>query len=203
MMDVDGIVHPTSRTFFLLERTLGMTHRQLTKILVNIVRKGLQRKFGKEYSSDSEGDGPWQITTDLNWNGASSEVHLQGLDSGYSSNSMGDGPMWIPITLPLRDAIDACASPVPECDINATTMEATFRQQYPPWQQLATWDGKRTADAVFLFISFGYQCGECAQHFIGDDSHAREHLVACPICAKFSVAARRWVVNANHAMVIT
>jgi hypothetical protein len=115
---------------------------------------------------------------------------------------MGDGPIWIPITLPLRDAIDACSSPVPECDINATTMEATFTRQYPPWQQLATWDGQRTADAVFLFISFGYQCGLCAQHFIGDDSHAREQLVACPSCANFSVAARLWLVNASHAMVI-
>jgi hypothetical protein len=133
MMDVNGVVHPTSYIFFLLERSLGMTHRQLTKKPINIVRRGLQRKFGKEYSSDSEGDGPWQIPADLNWSGASREVHLQGLDSGYSSNSMGDGPMWIPITLLLRDAIDACSSPVPECDINATTMEATFTRQYPPW----------------------------------------------------------------------
>ncbi len=213
MRDANGIVHPTSRIFFLLERQLGMTHQQLVKKLVNKVRKYL-RQFGKEYSSDSEGDGPGQLPTDrfyngavripvcANWNGTSGRVVLQCLDPGYSSNSMGDGPMWIPITMALRDAIDACASPVPECDINATTMEATFTQQYPPWQQLATWDGQRTADAVFLFISFGYQCGECTQHFIGDDSHAREHLVACPICAKFSVAARLWLVNANHAMVI-
>jgi hypothetical protein len=117
MMDVNGVVHPASRTFFLLERMLGMTHRQLVKKLVHIVRRNLQRNFGKEYSSDSEGDGPWQIPAGLKSSGTSSEVHLQGLDSGYSSNSMGDGPMWIPITTDLRDAIDACASNIPECDI--------------------------------------------------------------------------------------
>jgi hypothetical protein len=76
---------------------------------------------------------------------------------------MGDGPMWIPITTALRDAVDACASSVPDCDINASTINATFEKQYPPWSQLATWDGQRTADALFLFISFGYQCGKCAK----------------------------------------
>ena len=55
MIDVNGVVHPTSHIFFLLERTLGMTHRQLTKKLVNIIRRDLQRKFGKEYSSDLRG----------------------------------------------------------------------------------------------------------------------------------------------------
>jgi hypothetical protein len=81
MLDVKGIVHPTSRTFFLLERLLGMTHKQLVKKLVHSVRKYLTQ-FGKEYSSDSEGDGPWQIPVCVNWNGTSGEMILQGLDSG-------------------------------------------------------------------------------------------------------------------------
>jgi hypothetical protein len=92
-MDVNGVVHPTSRIFFLLERTLGMTHRELTKKLVNIVRRGMQRSFGKEYSSDSEGDGPWHLPVYVLQNGTSGEPILEGLDSGYSSNSMGDGPI--------------------------------------------------------------------------------------------------------------
>jgi hypothetical protein len=61
MMDANGTVHPTSRVFFLLERMLGMTHRELVKKLVHIVRRNMQRRFGKEYSSDSEGDGPMWI----------------------------------------------------------------------------------------------------------------------------------------------
>jgi len=123
MMDVNGTVHPASRVFFLLERMLGMTHKELVKKLVSIVRRNMQRRFGKEYSSDSEGD----------------------------------GPVWIPITMGLRDAIDALASSDPHCDINAATMNATFEKTLPPWNLLATWDGLRTADAVFLFISYGYQ----------------------------------------------
>ncbi len=202
-MDVNGVVHPTSRTFFLLERMLGMTHRQLVKKLVSIVRRNLQRNFGKEYSSDSEGDGPLQIPAGLNWSVTSSEVHLQGLDSGYSSSSMGDGPMWIPITMDLRDAIDACASPVPNCDINATTMNATFEKTTPPWQQLASWDGQRTAEAIFLFISFGYKCRICGKHFIGDDHHTEERTVACAHCANITAASRLWLVNSEHEMVRT
>ena len=148
MMDVNGTVHPTSRVFFLLERMLGMTHKELVKKLVSIVRRNMQRKFGKEYSSDSEGD----------------------------------GPAWIPITMGLRDAIDALASSDPHCDINAATMNATFEKTLPPWNLLATWDGLRTADAVFLFISYGYQCGKCGKHFIGDDHHTDERTVACAHC---------------------
>jgi hypothetical protein len=191
MMDVNGTVHPASRTFFLLERMLGMTHRQLVKKRVHIARRNIQRKFGKKYSSDSEGDGPWQIPAGLKSSGTSSEVHLHGLDSGYSSNSMGDGPMWIPITMSLRDAIDACASSEPNCGINATTMNATFEKTNPPWSQLASWDGQRTADAIFLFISYGYQCGKCGKHFIGDDYHTEERAVACAHCAIIVTAASR------------
>ena len=114
-------LHPSSRFFFLLERQVGMTHKQIVKKLVHSVRTNLRHsKFGKEYSSDSEGDGPWQIPGLRNWDEDSGEVHLQGLDSGYSSNSMGDGPMWIPITMNLRDAIDLGASTEAICDINAT-----------------------------------------------------------------------------------
>ena len=210
MMDVNGIVHPTSRFLFLLERTLGMTHRQLVKKLVHIIRQRLRRNFGKEYSSDSEGDGPrtdrfWngavRIPVCVNWNGTSGRVVLQCLDSGYSSNSMGDGPMWIPITMSLRDAIDACASSEQDCDINAMTMNATFEKTFPPWNQLATWDGQRTADALFVFISFGYQCRKCEKHLIGDDHHTREQLVGCVHCATITVASRLWLVNAEHDMV--
>ncbi len=203
MMDANGRVHPTSRIFFLLERMLGMTHKELVKKLVHIARRNMQRRFGKEYSSDSEGDGPWQIPASRNFSGASNTVHLQGLDSGYSSNSMGDGPMWIPITMGLRDAIDACASLDPHCDINAATMNATFEKTLPPWNLLATWDGLRTADAVFLFISYGYQCGRCGKHFIGDDHHTDERAVACAHCAIISLSSRLWLVNADHDMVRT
>jgi hypothetical protein len=181
---------------------INLTHQQLTKKLVNKVRKYLTQ-FGKEYSSDSEGDGPSQIPEGLNWSVTSSEVHLQGLDSGYSSNSMGDGPMWIPITMDLRDAIDACASSVPNCDTNATTMNATFHKTTPPWQQLASWDGQRTADAIFLFLSFGYKCGKCEKHFIGDDHHTEERAVACAHCAVITAASRLWLVNSEHEMVRT
>ena len=169
MLDANKIVHPTSRIFFLLERQLGMTHQQLVKKLVTLVRKYLTQ-FGKEYSSDSEGDGPWQIPAGLNWVGASSEVHPQGLDSGYSSNSMGDGPMWIPITMTLRDAIDSCTSTDPACDINANTMNASFEKEYPPWNMLTTWDGQHTADALSVFISFGYKCGKCGQQTLSRPS---------------------------------
>jgi len=157
-LDANKVVQPTDRTFFLLERLVGMTYKQITKKLVHSARTQLKfNHFGVQYSSDSEGDGPRQIPVALNWDGASGELHLRGLDSGYSSNSMGDGPMWIPLTMSLRDAIDSQSSSEPICDINATTMNATFEKASPPWSMLATWDGTGTADAIFLFISHGYK----------------------------------------------
>ena len=197
-------LHPTSRFFFLLERQVGMTHKQIVKKLVHSVRTDMRHnQFGKEYSSDSEGDGPWQIPGLRNWDEDSGEVHLQGLDSGYSSNSMGDGPMWIPITMKLRDDIDLGASTEAICDINATRMNETFDRTIPPWSMLATWDGTGTAEALFLFMSYGYKCGKCGEHFIGDDSHTQEQIVACSYCAAVTVATRLWLVKADHPMVIS
>jgi hypothetical protein len=103
----------------------------------------------------------------------------------------------------LRDAIDALASSDPHCDINAATMNATFEKTTPPWQQLASWDGQRTADAIFLFISFGYKCRMCDKHFIGDDHHTEERTVACTHCAIITAASRLWLVNSEHDMVRT
>ena len=118
---------------------------------------------------------------------------------------MGDGPMWIPITmkLPVRDAIDSGASTEAICDINATRMNETFEREIPPWSMLATWDGTGTAEALFLFMSYGYKCGKCGEHFIGDDSHTREQMIACSYCATVTVATRLWLVKADHPMVIS
>ena len=67
-------LHPSDRIFFLLERQVGMTHKQIVKKLVHSVRTDMRHnQFGKEYSSDSEGDGPWQIPGLRNWDEDSGE----------------------------------------------------------------------------------------------------------------------------------
>ena len=66
---VDNMVQPTSEVFFLLERSVGRTHKQILKELVQYTRKHLTQ-LGKEYSSNIESDGPVSLELsdmDLDW----------------------------------------------------------------------------------------------------------------------------------------
>jgi hypothetical protein len=82
--DAKGNVHATSDIFFLLERMLGMPYKQIVKILVHDTRYFLAQ-LGKEYSSNTESDGPSRSQIVVNLHEISGVVHSQGLDSGYSS----------------------------------------------------------------------------------------------------------------------
>ena len=77
----------TSEVFFLLERSVGMTHKQILKKLVQYTRNHLTQ-LGKEYSSNIESDGPVSLElSDMDLDGISL-ANGNEYTSGYFETAM-------------------------------------------------------------------------------------------------------------------